>query len=67
MVTMEEIDNVTWFLQKYFQCGAFINHVDMAGGGGYQMSILLHKPHYVKLSTKRVGRSTYPKICPRGL
>ena len=25
--------------------GAFINHVDMAGGGGYQMSILLHKPY----------------------
>ena len=26
--------------------GAFINHVDMAGGGGvYQMSMLLHKPY----------------------
>ena len=30
----------------YSTRAAFINHVDMAGGGGvYQMSILLHKPY----------------------
>ena len=33
--------------------GAFINHVDMAGG--CQMSISLHKPYLVKWSTKGGG------------
>ena len=42
--------------------GPFINHVDMAGGEGvYQMSILLHKPYQVKLSTKGGGGQKYPK------
>lgn len=32
--------------------GSFINHDDMTGGGGCQMSLLLHKPYSVKCSTK---------------
>ena len=36
--------------------GSFINHVDMAGGEGVvKMSILLHKPNLVKMSTKGEG------------
>ena len=33
--------------------------------GGCQMSILLHKPYLVKLSTK--GSKKCPKICPHGI
>ena len=48
--------------------GSFINHVDMAGGGGvYQLSILLHKPYLVKWSTKGEGGQTCSKNFPRGL
>ena len=42
--------------------GSFINHVDMARGGVCQMSILLHKPYLVKLSTKGGGGSKLSKI-----
>ena len=37
------------------------------GRGIYQMSILLHKPYLVKLSTKGGKVSKCPKICPHGL
>ena len=41
---------------------AIINHVDTAGGGVYQMSILLlHKPYEVKLSIKGEGGSKMSK------
>ena len=38
------VNEKTRFLNK----GAFINHVDMAGEGVCQMSILQHKPYKVK-------------------
>ena len=39
--------------------GVSINHVNMGGGseGGKPMLILLHKPYYVKWSTKGGGES----------
>ena len=36
--------------------GSFINYVDSSGGGVSQMTILLHKPYLVKVSTKGAGR-----------
>ena len=38
----------------FFHGGSFINRVDMTGKGVgvFQMTILLHKPYFVKLSTK---------------
>ena len=41
--------------------GSFINYVDMEGEGISQMSILLHKPYLVKLSTK--GRGSKMSTC----
>ena len=50
--------------------GAFINHVDMAGGGGLpNVSITkLHKPLKSKIVHKRGGGGGQkcPKICPHG-
>ena len=37
------------------------------GRGVSQMTILLHKPYLVKVTTKGEGGQKYPKIWPRGL
>ena len=37
------------------------------GEGVSQMTILLHKPYFVKVITKWGGGQKYPKILPPGL
>ena len=55
--------------QYNFVKGLWISHVDMAGGGGCEMSVLLHKPYLVKWSTKGGGGrgSKCPINCPHSL
>ena len=40
------------YVRHFYSMGASINHVDSWGGGGSQMTILLHKSYLVKMPTK---------------
>ena len=55
------------YAKSWKKKGAFINHVDMAGGEGFTKCPYFYISHIVKLSTKGEGVSNMSKNCPHGL